>query len=859
MSQTPQTFTPREVGGPFNPDLYDPGIMDTQAAQSGTESAEVIQVGRPETTIGSLPDNTRRALATAMVDKQMADRYARLNPFFSTLINDCENTRQQCSQLRTARKLGIRYDRNDYRGNNRVRLFQSPTGGISETAGTGYAPLGLTQGWTAQAVSAGASYQANTYHERSERFFAYRPVGKKQENKMLSEMLTKGTEYYLRKGNFERHSRERFFNNFWHGTTFLRYKLTSDLSFKTDPQTGAIIEEQSELKPTFRVWPVRDIECTNRERGGAMDQQGVFWISRQINLGVLEKNEAMYDFNVDQQGAILSMKRVRGEYFNLGLLRKDSNLSSGVRRTYNYGDPNSQISTRQADKVSMLPTFDLIEYEGRLSYETAKLLHPDDARVIGLDMGMGMDWDYEDPQLRKEFILRLLRVPVWNISYLAPFNSYARETNLVLQMNPAPFGRNSLYVYRYSEDNGELDGLSISDIGDAIEAWGDSLRNAQVRVDLFNSEPTAVIDKTGLRDASRHAFYNLLKNRGVVEKTAGRAMKDFLELLYLQPNPNIEKTIQSLREMFFDAVGVLPAIMGIGKAQTLGQDKMNSATAQNRLDDNLLWNAKEDYRLIKDMMTEIMTTSGRQGFFMKMREITGRDAVGVEEKVNKIDDLWDQFYLDHPNSFGRDQTVLSRLIDEKAMLYMPTGKLDLRKLIPLSFNTAGYPFGEDLLTEAADILEPREEQKQMAVGNETLPTRQMDLMQIEEHIAAHLATMQQIEAGRPIVIDGWNAPPENVMALYEGLTQYLQKAVILRDMLLMQMSLLAPPGQQQNGPGGGGKGGPSEQGAQGGKGRGSGMMGGFGQGIGTDQQINKNITDSITASPARGVLPYVGV
>lgn len=853
-------FTPREVGGPFNPALYDPAYSQPPQPETGlaVQDARAPKTLPVTSTYGGLT-------ATQTVDFEVEKRKARLDGFFSALVSDLENTREQCSELRSVKKLGQRYTRNDLRGNNRVRLYQSPTGGITEIAGSGYAPLGLTQGWAAQAITAGASYQANTYHERSERFFAYRPVGKKTENASLSAMFTKGTEYFLRKGNFERHSRERFYNNFWHGTTVLRYEVVSELDFQTNPQTGEITETRQTFRPAFRVWPIRDFEATNRERGNAEDQQGVFWINRQINLSVLEKNEAAYAFNADPNtGAILSMLRTQGKYFNLACLREPESLAATPKRTYNYGDINSYVQTRQADKVSMLPTFDMIEFEGRISFDTARKLHPDDARVLGLDMGMGFGWDYEDPDLQREFHLRMIRVPVWQISYASPANSHLAKSNLVFQFNPAPFGRNSLYVYRYSEDNGEFDGLSVSDLGDAIEAWGDALRNAQVRVDLTNAEPPTVIDKTGLREASRASFYKLLGARGLVEKNPGRSMKDFIEQLYLVPNPNMENTIQSLRQMYFDAVGVLPAIMGSSAANTLGQDRMNQSTAQNRLDDNLLWNAKEDYRLIRDMMSDLFTLMGRESFFMEMRRVTGLDAVGVEEKVSTLDDIWDQFYIDHPNSFGRDQTVLSRLIDEKSMIYMPTGLLDMRKVIPLSFNTAGYPFGEDLLTPAADVLEPKEEQKQLAVGNEILPSRAMDLMQIEEHIAAHLAVMQQIETGQGVLLGTWMVPPENIQVLYTGLDQYLQKAVILRDMMLMQMGLMQPGGGQQ-GPGGEGKGkegnngrgGQSEGGGM--SGRTGGMFGGFGQGIGTDQQIRKNIGDSITASPARGVLPYVGV
>jgi hypothetical protein len=845
-----ETFTPRTVGGPFNPSLYDPeGYGGDLASGSPETPAAPVATDAPsrETQVDVLPPTAASTLEDAIA------RSASLQGFFSALVNDLENTREGCSELRANKKLGIRYDRNDRRATNRIKLYKDQLGGISESYADGYAPLGLTQGWSAQAITAGASYQGNMYHERSERFFAFRPCGKKRENKRLEVLLTKATEWFLRSGSFERHSRDRFLNNFKHGTTFLRMELTAKLEYVNGPD-GKPQETRTQLIPKFRVWPVRDFEASNRERGSAEEQQSIYWINRNVNLASMEGNEATWDYVLAPQGQPVALKRTAGKYFNLGCLRK--NLSTPMRRVYNQGDTNSFVASRQADKVSMQPTFDLIEYEGRVSYDTAKQLKPMDAALIGVDVGMGYDWDYADPQLLEEFWMRVCRIPVWQIAYASPQNSQVPTPNLVFQFNPAPFGQSSLYVYRYGEDEGELDGMGVPDYGDAIEAWGDALRNAQVRVDLFNAHPSVVIDKSAIRESSRAAFRKALGMNGMIEKMPGRSIKDFVEFMYLTPNANSETIIQSLREMFFDAVGVLPVILGNASAATLGQDRMNQSTAQNRLDDNLLWNAKEDYRMIRDILTQLFQTLGRDAFFMQLREITGYDAAGVEEEISTVEDLWKQFFIDHPNSFGRDQTVLSRLIDEKSTIYAATGLLDYRKVIPLSFATAGYPYAEDLLTPSADILEPKEEQKQMAVGNEVLPTPQMDPLQLEEHIASHLMAMQQIEQGRPPNLDNMPLQPENTQALYMGLQQYLEKAIILRDMMMMRMGMMQGGGA----PGSGGGVGLDGSGAGGGmSGRAGGMMGGMGKGSATEGQTMKNITDSVGKSPAAGLLPYTGI
>jgi hypothetical protein len=80
----------------------------------------------------------------------------------------------------------------------------------------------------------------------------------------------------------------------------------------------------------------------------------------------------------------------------------------------------------------------------------------------------------------------------------------------------------------------------------------------------------------------------------------------------------------------------------------------------------------------------------------------------------------------------------------------------------------------------------------------------------------------------------------------------LEKAIILRDMMMMRM------GMMQGGAGGGvGLDGSGQGGGM--SGRAGGMMGGMGKGSATEQQTMKNITDSVGQSPAAGLLPYTGI
>jgi hypothetical protein len=606
-------------------------------------------------------------------------------------------------------------------------------------------------------------------------------------------------EYYLRRGKFEEMGRRRFYQTLKHGTSVVKYELCQPL-VRTFNSDGILIETRGEVYPKFTLWPIRDFECTHHDRPNAVDQECVWWIRRGVSVMDLQEDEATWDF-VIKDSQFSGYRRTQGKYFNLQALR-DMPSSNGLG-----GDDEG---------VSNGARFDVYNPEGSISYEDFRdgKFSPDMAKYFGINVNMG-EVNPEDSSMMKEFRMRLASVPVWDWACAVPLTSGAREYSsasdaTVIQFGPKPSGRNGAYKYLYTLNDEEFFGLGIIDLGDTMERVVDCLVNCAVKITLFNANPAAVVDRSALLTKTHDEIRRMLRPNSIVDKTAGTRAAEFLELLRLDNPPMLHEMIAFLRQSFFDVVGVLPAIMGGATANTLGQDRMNMATAQNRLEDWVIANSKEDYRLITDFLSDIYQALGPDQFRQKMRKIGGYAAMGIEYALEDTERIEDLFYVEHPASFGRDPVIAAAQITQWVTAFMPLGaKIDVDKAAQAALQFT-YPFAQELIG-GYPVVSPQEEWYQMLADKQVLPSAEMPPDALMEHMAMHMAMMKAIETQNIKMVPDprvakilMELDPKQIMEFHDALLHYMQIATSFMRMHQAQAAQQAAlqGGQPQGGGGG---------------------------------------------------------
>jgi hypothetical protein len=344
-----------------------------------------------------------------------------------------------------------------------------------------------------------------------------------------------------------------------------------------------------------------------------------------------------------------------------------------------------------------------------------------------------------------------------------------------------------------------------------------------VKITLFNANPAAVVDRSALLTKTKDEIRKLLRPNSIVDKTAGTRASEFLELLRLENPPMLHEMIAFLRQSFFDVVGVLPAIMGGAAANTLGQDKMNMATAQNRLEDWVIANSKEDYRLITDFLSDIYQALGPDQFRHKMRKIGGYAAMGIEYALEDTENIEDLFYVEHPASFGRDPVIAAAQITQWAAAFAPLGaQIDINQAAETALQFT-YPFAQELIG-GFPVVSVQEEWYQMLADKMVLPAAEMPPEVLMEHMAMHMAMMKAIETRNiKLVPDPRVAKilaelaPEQIMEFHDAILHYIQIATTFMQMhqaQAAQQAMLEQSSQGGGQPGGGEKSGAGRNGDQ---------------------------------------------
>jgi hypothetical protein len=720
-----------------------------------------------------------------LIDEEVA---MELKRFFDAAIDDLEQLRRDAKNHMRNRRLYERWNRNDRRIRNQPEIWLQDDGDVDPRSPDGHLEMGVSTGLMPTAVAVASSYENQAYLERNPRFFAFKPIGLTQEGKSLAQALDVFVEWHFNEIGFDKILRRRSLMKYKHGSAFLQMEMIQPIEVKQDEETGAWEERAGEIMPAITLLPIKNLIPSSLNEPYAEKQDGVFVIARNVTVDALEKSEAVYEPQMDPTGqVVIGYKKTGGYYFNLEAMR--SVMSGGNKNYFSSGEDDDSPWSREADNLHNRPSFDLIKWRGTMSPDVLDKLTPRAARHLGIDVGIE-DFDPDDRDMRREFTARLARLRHWYLYYPRPENNMAVENgdSMVVGFGLAPFENNSIYAYRFADDDEEFFGMGICDLGDGVERMHDGLSNAQYRIGLLNSNPPVAVDRGAILEETKRQIRDLLHPRSIIDKKPGAKLAEFIEVLRVTADPNLDRWIANLEAKFWQVVRVPKSLVGYANAATLGQDELNVAQGKNLLDDSILGSSKEDHRLIRDMIEQLWIALGPEGFMERMRKIAGMHAIEIEKDIVSTDQIWREFKLTHSATMGKDPVVLAAQMDAKFQAY--PGVFDPVRVGLASMTMAGYVEAEDFLAAGWPVLKPKEEEKQMSLGHRMMPNPRMDVATLIEHIQSHIMALRDMETGQS------EYDPREQAALSEGINNYLEIAFLLLQ------AQLGPMGSALNGGGG---------------------------------------------------------
>lgn len=687
----------------------------------------------------------------------------------------------EAKRLKEERDLTARLDRNDRRVGNIIDVAFKDNGDVDESILDGHAEGGIGLGLSSQAIRAASSFYRSAYFSRSRRPFVISMNGRKRDNRVITESVSCLLDELLVLAEFKKVAGRRGRSAFKNGTAILDYELTQRLEYINEG--GQFIETRSRIVPELTLWPLRDFYCSNPNMLDPADQECIWLVKRSATIRDLEANEATWDFELDPETMAPSgYRRTEGIFFGLRRVREmRAGLGVGTR-TGSTGDDRS---------VSAFPTFDLVRARGAIPFEVFEELKftPRMAKWIGVDVGMGA-FDETDPEEMDEFWYRLARIPVWKWSRTDANTDAGTEgdgSEYLVEFRPSENGTNGVYAYRYGEDDEEFYGYGIPDLGETIEKICEILANAQAVIAEFNAKPSFLVDKNAFITKTRDEIRKLFRPGQLVEKQGGRAIAEIIERMELDTPANIEHWVMFWREAFFDQVGVLPAIMGNAEANTLGQDQLNKANAQNILEDVVLEHASEDYRLFRQIVKDYWVAAGPDGFRQELRNVSGYAAVGIDDAISDTERVWETIAFDHPAAFGKDPFIVASQLDAKFGIYGVAGVMDPYSTCQTSVGLI-YPQTDEVMAGGFKILKPEDEWLQMISKDTVEPSAKMPPEELDMHVMQHLTMLKILETGQlRIAPDNMKRllarmTPEDVEDFKDRLKGYLVKAAIIKRM-----------------------------------------------------------------------------
>jgi len=709
----------------------------------------------------------------------------RLGEFCSTLVDHLDDLRQSCESERDSNHFTERIERNIIRSRALMEHHVLSDGSVDPTATDGHAELGITQGWSSQAIRIISAFLQDRLFRSHKRPYTLNPRGIRDENKIVTKLFYEVVDSLLHAGRFSRRMGHYGMKQIpLHGTCVLRYEMLPKIAFRLD-MSGAWHEVVEEIIPRFSIWPIDKVLVTDPGLPESEDQEGVFWLRGGVTLSQLEEEE--YLEPPPGANPVFS-----GKFRNLEVLRQ--RVAEGYEsEPGTVGEENREGHK----KVSLSPQFMLVEYEGALPMMALANLHaeviPAVCEYFGVDVGMLPSVGDEDSFM--EWTRRLSRVPLWDVAYACSLDGGAstNEGNQdwhLLRFEPARGKRphNSLYRFTYDQDNLGFYGRSIVDLGCQLEDVADCILNAQTWTDHFNAHPPVIVNEKTIYQGTFEQVKRALETPGSALPADGRVPPE--QAAYFLQLPEIREAgqrIAALKWEFEQTTGASAAAKGTDTARgtgTLGEIQINESKASLQLNDVVEACGEEIARLIRNLIDDVVDAVPKEAFVAWASGISGIPASDVMRVMAHTDLFSEELGVSHPTNSGGDPAVLVTLLLRIAMAF-PQGFDDVKKLVRTLLELSGYPDAESLV-ESDSSMDPDDEAAQMRQGNWVDPNEGEDFV---KHLQAHMAQMSDAQRSAQFAAAGGGGVDQETMNLLELLPQHIQETQTLLQVMIQMLQL----------------------------------------------------------------------
>lgn len=639
------------------------------------------------------------------------------------------------------------------RAANKMRMEfdipRNPDNSIKRDAENGHMEMGISQGWTAQAVKAATAFEYAQLTEQTERPYELSIKGDATENVNKLKMVHGVLDDMFQNGGFKERLRPLTKGKVGHGTGVLRYEVVRETEFKRQRIDGRFIESIGPITPKYSVWPLDRVLFTNPDHSQAAWQEGVFWETPHVTLERLSRQEATFDVS---DGTLF---QVGGKFRNLETLRRVTEKGRGVGHTTRTGNDGivGRLDPNEPETLSSFDTWRLVEYEGAIPWGSiiaAKGMTPRAARVFGIDVGPDPDPDNEAQMV--EWARRLEKVKVYQCAYTTHNADASRSERHMLRVEPdlRQDPRNSAYIFRYDEIEDELYGLGISDLGDKMERAGDLMRNIQTWVIWKNAHPSHMVDMTAFTTRSLASIEKLINDPDrLIATRPGTRPNDAVRPFLLEVNTaELESSIAAQKFEFELTTGV-SAIQkgGGGSTRTLGELQLKEQKSASVLIHSMLGTTQEIGRLIRDMLQDAFFFRSNGEIIEYVSRVSGLDPSEVLELLPTIEGIENEIIIDSPLGGGEDRAVLTTLIMRILQIIGPGMFTDpaLAKFARRVIEISGFPRTRQLGLFPEETKIPSDEHILMMQG------QKVNVNPVDDHalhLAQHRTFGELIEAGQ---------------------------------------------------------------------------------------------------------------
>lgn len=778
----------------------------------------------PEQEAGPLSPGQRRAKADSARLDTTVKLQGDIKAFSDALCGYLEELRLQCATLRNDRGFTERWTVNNLRGAAKCNVLLNDLGEVIRNMGDGHADVNINQGWSIQAITTASSYLFRNVYEMGPRPFVLRKRGTDPNSPKIEKVFTHVLEDLLRKADIE--SAGHLITNCIprYGTATWRYEMTRPVKFERDPATNEWTESIGEVTPSLRAWDSRNVYITDPGRPTSADQRGVFWLTPGATIHDLEAEEAVFDIDPAEDAPVPF--QIGGKYIGVELMRQ-LGYDMGDAPMMNMGETdNTARPGFQIKSVTAFRTFTISEFEGAipLSLFTGTAANPgpftpDVAFWFGVDVGFfptpGDDLGY------REWVRRVSRVPIYRCSYALLETLGSNVTDLpgnvigLLQFEPDRHRcpRNTLYGARYLPDGFEFYGQSVVDLGIRLENGGDMIVNSQVWAHHFNAHPARLIDTRIVKSRRLPDAAKLVRQPdALLEATPGMDINKAIQQFFLQIDNKADATRANLKNEFEYTTVVSAAAKGQpgqNGSDTLGEVQINEAKSQVTLNDIAMAYCRENSRMFRNMISDIVFFMGESEFLEYAARVAGIDAGELKNILpHPIDGIEAEFDIQHPLTAVQDTTVLAQIMLRLFQLVGEGGFPDVQLFTRTVLELYGYPRAE-VLVQREESMTPADEHMQMRQGHAVQP-KQIDDMIL--HLTEHHAMLEALQPTSGVQFPDMSAAERKNLTFL--LANHVQETIRLLQ-LQMEIAGLATPADPnadpnaaagQSGPGGEGRG-----------------------------------------------------